>query len=140
MIASAPSIIEYQWVPAMTTGDFRIDEQHKELIRQLNLLLAAMSQGRGAVQLEMLMNFLADYTAKHFSYEEQCMEKFHCPIAQTNKNAHTQFLRKFESFRERLTASKGNESAVTIGVLRELSDWLMTHIRCVDTQLNRCIH
>ena len=131
-------VIEYRWDESMRTGDETNDAQHKELIRQMNLLMAAMARGEGAAQIESLLKFLADYVVKHFGHEEQCMAECHCPASQANKTAHAQFLKKFAAFRQQLADSSGG-SLVAIQLLRELSDWLINHIRRVDAQMLACI-
>jgi hemerythrin len=44
-------VIEYRWDESMRTGDDTVDAQHQELIRQLNLLIAAMARGEAGAQL-----------------------------------------------------------------------------------------
>ena len=132
-------VIEYRWDESMRTGDEVNDAQHKELIRQINLLLAAMARGEGPAQVESLLKFLADYTVKHFSHEEQCMAECHCPVAETNKTAHALFLKKFATFRQQLAADSSGGALLAIQLLRELSDWLINHIRRVDAQMLACM-
>jgi len=128
-------VIEYRWDESMRTGDEVNDAQHKELIRQMNLLMAAMARGEGTAQIESLLQFLADYVVKHFGHEEQCMAACHCPVAETNKTAPAQFLKKFAAFRQQLAADSSGGSLIAIQLLRELSDWLINHIRRVDAQM-----
>ncbi len=120
---------------SMRTGDDTTDAQHRELIRQVNLLMVAMSRGEAATQLEPLLQFLAGYVVKHFGEEERCMERFHCPAAEANKAAHAEFLKKFTVFREQLASQTGRESLIASQLLHELTDWLVNHIRRIDAQL-----
>ncbi len=128
-------VFELRWDESMRTGDDTADAQHRELIRQVNLLMAAMSRSEAASQLEPLLKFLADYVVRHFKHEESCMEKFHCPATEINKAAHAEFLKKFASFREQLATHSQGESLIASQLLHELSDWLVNHIRRVDSQL-----
>ena len=132
-------VIEYRWDESLRTGDEVNDAQHKELIRQLNLLMAAMTRGEGPTQVEPLLRFLDNYTVKHFSHEEQCMAEHHCPLAETNKTAHAVFLKKLAAFRQQLTADSSGGALLAIQLLRELSDWFMNHIRRVDAQMLTCL-
>jgi hemerythrin len=128
-------MIEYRWDESMRTGDETADTQHRELIRQMNLLLSAMSAGQASTQIDSSLEFLAKYAAEHFQHEEECMEAYHCPAAVANKAAHAQFMKRFGEYRHKLQADATNESAVSIQMLRELSDWLVNHIRRIDSQL-----
>jgi hemerythrin len=85
------------------------------------------------------VKFLADYAVKHFGHEEHCMDEYRCPAAQANKTAHAQFLQKFTAFRQQLETRSSSDSVIAIQLLRELSDWLVNHIRHVDAQLLPCI-
>lgn len=132
-------LIEYRWDESMRTGDETTDAQHRELICQMNLLLSAMAAGNASAQIDSMLNFLAGYTVAHFQHEEQCMETYRCPAAVANKTAHAQFLKKFGEYRSRLEAAANGQSAISIQLLRELSDWLVNHIRRVDAQMLPCV-
>jgi hemerythrin len=133
------TIIEYKWDESMGTGDDRVDGQHRELIRQMNLLMLAMTRGEGTAQIDSLLQFLVAYAGDHFRYEEDCMNRSRCPVAQTNALAHAQFVEKLVAFRQQLAAQPHGETVLTIQVMRELSTWLMGHIRRIDTQLRKCV-
>lgn len=121
----------------MGTGFPDIDAQHQELISRLGRLLDGMSEGRGQGELLPLLDFLAEYTVKHFSYEEGCMHRYRCPVAASNKAAHTKFLATVASFRKRLEQN-GPSVALVLEAQRELSDWIRNHIVRVDTHMRAC--
>jgi hemerythrin len=128
-------VLEYQWVESMRTGIDTVDIQHKELIRQMNLLMRAMARGEGASQIDSLMQYLMVYAGQHFRHEEECMEQYRCPVAQANQAAHARFVKRFTAFHQQLVSAPTDNSLVTIQVLRELSAWLINHIRGVDARL-----
>ena len=123
---------------SMSTGFADIDEQHKELITRLGTLLDGMHAGRGQAELLPLLDFLADYTVEHFSNEEGCMARVHCPLAAANKAAHTRFLGTVASFRRRLER-EGATVALVLQAQRELADWVRTHIVRTDVHLRSCV-
>jgi len=133
------SNIEYKWDETLRTGDALADEQHKELIRQMNLLMQALSRGEGEYQVNSLLQFLSGYVIEHFKHEEACMDKYRCPAAVENKLAHAEFLKKFAAFRQQLAGQSANAMLVSIQMMRELSTWLINHIRRVDAQLRPCV-
>jgi hemerythrin len=122
----------------MAVGDPLIDEQHRTLIQQLNRLVEAMVAGRGRQEVESSLDFLAQYVTDHFGYEEACTERQRCPVAGKNKEAHTRFVESFRQLRAKIRAD-GPSPALAIEVRRQLSDWLVNHIRKVDTQLGGCM-
>ncbi len=122
------------WDMTMSTGIPRIDSQHQELIRKLNGLLDAMQKGRGKDEIEKLLDFLAEYVIKHFSDEEAEMERVGCPAAIANRIAHQHFIKRFTDFRERFK-KEGASPRIVIDVQKTLMDWVVMHIRGVDTKL-----
>jgi hemerythrin len=115
-----------------------IDEQHKQLIYKLNELVAAMKQQRGRAEVEAILNFLEGYVKVHFSDEEHSMEAYHCPLAETNRRAHAKFTETFYSLRNQFQ-NEGPSAALAIAIQRDLMDWLVNHIRQVDTSLHSCV-
>lgn len=122
------------WDITMSTGIPRIDSQHQELIRKLNALLDAMQKGRGKEEIGKLLGFLGEYAIKHFSDEEAEMERLQCPAAVANRIAHQQFIKRFTEFRDRFN-QEGASPRIIIEVQKSLVDWVVMHIRGVDTKL-----
>ena len=127
--------LEYSWDESMRTGDEINDLQHKELIHRLNLLLRSMYKGHPAEQVESTLDFLASYVVEHFTHEEELMESVHCPLAHANKRAHAEFLVRFGAFQEDLAARRNSPSVIAVKMLRELSDWIVRHIRTIDARM-----
>ena len=127
--------LEYSWEESMRTGDEMNDRQHQELIHRLNLLLHSMYKGHPAEQVESTLDFLASYVVEHFTHEEALMEQVHCPLAQANKRAHAEFLVRFGAFQEDLAAQRNSPSVIAVKMLRELSDWIVRHIRTIDARM-----
>ena len=130
---------QYVWTEALSTGEPTIDEHHKKLIESINNLLDAMSTGKGKDHIEEILTDMAEYVNMHFGYEEDCMEKYHCPVAAANKNAHDKFVETFDRFWEEFRHT-GPSSALAMKVKKELGDWLVNHIAGIDTKLSTCIH
>ena len=96
------------WNEQFATGSDTLDQQHRLLINNLNLLGSLLTdtnpnreQGEFLIQL---VDFLESYAHTHFSFEEQCMEKYRCPAHAKNKQDHEQFLKFLREFKERCRA------------------------------------
>ena len=126
------------WDDSMASGDDLIDEQHRQLIDQINHLMQAMVAKEGRTKLKSSLDFLQDYVVKHFGYEEDCMEKHACPVARANKTAHATFVNNFLSLRSRIE-TEGPTAALAIELQQSLADWLVNHIRKIDTNLGACL-
>ena len=71
--------------------------------------------------------------------EEECMERYNCPIASTNKTAHTTFLDMFNKYYEEYQ-KKGGSNDLAIKIHETLSDWFVNHVSGIDAKLHPCIH
>lgn len=126
------------WDPTMATGVPSVDEQHKELFRQVAALSDAMSQGRGRDEIKPILQFLADYVVKHFAEEEAYMEQHHCPVAAANKAAHRDFLQQLKLFQERFN-TQGVGPSLVLDLHDVVSQWLVKHIHGIDKQLSSSV-
>ena len=127
-----------QWEQSMSTGIDSVDNQHKQLISWLNELLGAMKEGKGRAGIQSLLDELAGYAATHFSHEEDCMVKYHCPAAIQNIEAHKQFVRVFGAFKAEFERT-GPTSDLVLRTKSELMAWLTNHIKGTDAQLYPCV-
>ncbi|MBI4630676.1 MAG: CZB domain-containing protein [Chloroflexi bacterium] len=135
-------------VAAYNRGDHSRAEAGAEEVRRLSheivdllerLEIEAMKEGKGRQQIEPLLDYLVNYTREHFGYEEDCMEKHHCPVAAANTVKHGEFVKKLENLQSRY-AREGASSALAMQVRQDLGDWFINHIRKMDTRLSGCVH
>ncbi len=125
------------WNESLATGILTVDQQHRDLFRQVALLGEAMKKGKGRDELGRILDFLASYVKTHFAEEERAMERFACPAAAANKQAHAQFLATFTDLRKRFDDS-GASPAIVLGISDTLGKWLVNHIRGIDLKLRDC--
>lgn len=130
-------VMPIAWNESMSTGVVEIDNQHKELFRQIDLLTDAMKRGQGRDVVGPMLDFLAGYARRHFATEERYMNVMRCPVAEQNKQAHREFVARFEDLLRRFQAS-GTTSSMVLEINSFLIDWLVGHINCIDTKLNQC--
>lgn len=122
------------WDESLSTHVKVVDDQHKMLIQKINELNDAMAQGKGRKELEPLLEFLGNYARQHFAEEEAEMDRLKCPAAAANRAAHSAFIQTFGRIHDRLKA-EGPSALLAIEVKKELGDWLVNHIKGIDTQL-----
>jgi hemerythrin len=128
-----------KWSDDFATGIERIDDDHKMIFKMAEDFRAALDEGRGDSVYSVLLDSLKLYCRGHFGFEEQCMRKYHCPVAEKNEKAHQTFLANLSGFQERYAASGYNNDDA-----RELVDtmdrWLENHICSIDVHLRRCVN
>ena len=86
------------WDDSMSTGIPRIDDQHKTLFQKFNELSEAISSNRSREVAGSVLDFLQFYAKWLFGQEEDCMNKYRCPVADQNQKAHAEFLKKIDRF------------------------------------------
>ncbi|HTI99206.1 MAG TPA: bacteriohemerythrin [Dongiaceae bacterium] len=137
-IPSAEVTHRISWNPTtMATGVESIDEQHQELIEMVNNLDQACRQGEAQQHLQEMVEFLVDYTQRHFRHEEGLMEHSRCPNAGKNKQAHQKLLAGVGKFQERLQR-EGASISLVLELKKFVGSWLTSHICKIDTGLRQC--
>ncbi len=126
------------WTENLRTGEETIDRQHQELIRNINALLDAMATGEGQRKLNEIFQFLENYVHEHFHYEENCMDRYRCPVAAKNKKAHDAFIQTFGQLKEEYLRT-GATAQLAEKIYRQVAEWLINHIAGIDTGLRQCI-
>jgi len=126
-----------EWTDKYNTGVAEVDNQHKEIIKQLNKLHDAITSGLAKDVITDIIKFAGEYATKHFAFEESCMEKYQCPVAKQNKEAHQKFIKRFGEIQKSLAAAPV-ETTTVLEVYRELRDWIHSHILKIDTNLRAC--
>ena len=129
---------ELSWRDEMTTGVVELDAQHKYLIDFFNDLGYSIQKRYDPEDITKALKVMKYYAEWHFHKEEECMLRYHCPVAEVNQKAHMVFIRKFHDFQKEYEASGGSIELAT-RIYEELSDWIINHIMVVDTKLAGCV-
>jgi len=127
-----------KWAERHATGIPEIDDQHKMLFRMTEDFRAALDEGKGEGVYAELLHSLDLYVRSHFRYEEGCMEKYACPAAEGNRNAHAKFVETLSGFQGRY-ASRGFDRSDSRELVDTLDAWLDKHIGRLDAQLRKSV-
>jgi len=127
-----------EWTPALRTGSSSIDVQHKALIHAINELGKNLEEGKGAMCIQKSISLLKYYTEWHFGQEEECAAKHQCPIAETNKHAHTKFIAIVGKLINDLR-NTDNPETVAKEAHALVCDWIENHIMKIDKQVGECV-
>ena len=121
----------FPWLDKYSVQVDKIDEQHKMLVELLNQLASAMSQGKGRMVLESVLEKLVDYTVFHFSEEEKYFDQIDYPQAGDHQKEHADLLEEVIQFKADFDA--GNVR-ITVKLMQFLKEWLINHINGTDKQ------
>ena len=87
-------------------------------------------------QIKNLLNELKDYTAMHFSHEEEYMQSIGYKKLFSQKVQHEAFINWLEEQNlDRLDDELTDQDALVGNILKYLTDWLVEHILYTDKQI-----
>jgi methyl-accepting chemotaxis protein len=134
VVISEEAVPDYVWDQTFATGNDTIDSQHKTLFDALNRLLANMRKGEVGDELKRALDFLNDYTIKHFFEEEQIQQQAEYPDYPKHHKMHEWFKATVRDLGRELILKGPNEELIA-DVRKKLGDWLVTHIKVQDIKL-----
>ncbi len=126
---STTRILGSSWSDNMLCGIPAIDEQHKELFRQVDILRDRGNKDR----IPNVLRFLADYVVKHFNDEESLHLRSRYPKAAQHRKVHEMFVQTFVELKAKFDAS-GGDLATAIELNKVVYDWLKQHVLKVDME------
>ena len=131
------------WTKDFETGSSQMDQQHRLLIDNINLLAEQLQTAR-PMKEELsfavdLVDYLEAYADTHFKTEEYCMQIHRCPAHGQNQQQHEQF-RGFIRDYKRLCELQGFNLQLLRNLHNVMDSWIRDHILKIDTQLKPCIH
>lgn len=128
-----------EWRDSLLTGHKEIDEQHQEMFRRYNKLLAACKEGYGKEEVRIMLIFLGDYVREHFSAEERLQVKHGFPGYPAHREMHAKFVKTLRELEDTLRTDGATVSLV-IQTNQTLADWLTQHISGADKELADFLH
>ncbi len=129
------------WSDQFETGFEKINQQHRTLIDNINLLeelLYTTNPTLGEVKsMVRLVDYLESYADIHFKGEEACMDSYQCPNHAENRKEHERF-RGFIRDYKKLCELQGFKVELLKNLHQVMSKWITEHILRIDTQLKTC--
>lgn len=119
------------WEEGFNIGIEEVDQQHRQLVRLINELSAAILRNAPQYVYKSILNQLVDYTDYHFSAEE----KYINALIKKDKRLH--LLQHQNFINELMMINQGafdRQAAEQVWFF--LSDWLITHIVSEDIKLS----
>lgn len=125
-----------QWTPDLSVGVSMIDDQHKTWFQKADDLFEAGKNHQAKEYVGKLLDFLDDYTKKHFFDEEQYMMRIKYPDFDLQKQAHTAFIEQLAKLKKEYSESGGN-ILVIINANQLVIGWLTSHISNMDKKIGQ---
>ncbi|MDR2483628.1 MAG: bacteriohemerythrin, partial [Treponema sp.] len=126
----------YTMDQSFLTGCGGMDDQHGKLFDAINDLIEACQQGKGKEELQKSLDFLSDYTVKHFFNEEQLLKKYGFSGFDKHRQHHEAFKAKVKELSHQAILQGFSETLIK-DVQTKIGSWLIEHIKGEDFQWAR---
>ena len=126
--------MQYEWSSELESGCPSIDSQHKQLFASLQELLSACQRGEQASELKKTLDFLVDYSIKHFADEEEFQIKHNYPDYERHKRLHDDFKAVASDLVARVT-EEGASPKLVAEAHFTVGKWLVSHIKGEDLKI-----
>ena len=134
MIKGGIELMTITWSEELEIGIETMDMQHKELIEKFNTLMDACDAGRGHEEMEHALDFLCDYTVKHFSDEEALQQEINYPEFERHRQLHQGFKVTVTNLANQLK-EEGPSDALLDRFNIDFGEWLIKHIQREDVKV-----
>jgi hemerythrin len=126
--------MEYKWDDSLATGQPLIDEQHKKLFESVNDLVKASDSGKAEADIKKSLDFLTEYTIKHFFDEQALQQKYQYPDYPNHLKMHEEFKATVRDLSHQLIL-KGSSKELVDSLCEKFAGWLLNHINIQDKKL-----
>ncbi len=117
------------WDKKFSVGVDSMDDQHKVLFDIINDIYDSISKKSNNEIIFDLIVKMRQYTVKHFTAEENYLEKTGYHELEIQKKEHKTFVDKIEDLEKRF---KSGKAILTFEVTSFLKTWLVQHIEISD--------
>lgn len=125
-----------EWRDAMNVGDPSIDADHRHLVELINDFEAAIAGRVDHRAVGHVLMGLVQYTADHFTREEEIMAEIRYPYLDSHRRSHRDVLKKLtELARDYVAAEKARRDEMIRSMAGFLREWLIDHIIHSDLRM-----
>lgn len=125
------------WNNNYSVGIEAMDSQHQKLLAIMNQFNDAMLAGKSKDILGKVFQELIEYTAYHFTAEEELMKSANYQELSAHIQLHQELIKKVKDYHTRFAQG---EMIISTEVMTFLKDWLINHIVRTDKKYGQFIH
>jgi len=122
------------WRNEIKTGIAEIDEQHKEIIHRLGILLDICLCCKGEDEVVEKISFFEEYMINHFNTEEKYMVQHNYEEYFAHRSIHEIFRVSFENMKKQ-RPKDGLYAGAVYNICKILTNWLISHMNNEDRAL-----
>ncbi|MCL2617038.1 MAG: hemerythrin family protein [Defluviitaleaceae bacterium] len=127
------------FTPDLETHVPKIDNQHKELFKRINEVVAMGAKSVNKEETDKTLVLLGDYIKEHFRDEEELQKKSGYPKYEWHRDQHKQYIDSFNKLKAEYTKN-GPSAMFTLQLNKSIIEWIVKHIKHVDIELGKFIN
>ncbi|WP_293751938.1 diguanylate cyclase [uncultured Paraglaciecola sp.] len=127
-----------QWDDSLSVGLEEIDEDHKRIIEQANLLNDMVASRQSIETIRVSFANLGILVKQHFSEEERIMATYRCESTEKHIAQHQALLTKF--FDSQLQLDMAESLLQVADITKEINNRIIDHIIDDDIDLAQVVH
>jgi hemerythrin len=124
----------FVWTEDLSVKVDMIDEQHRELLKQMNDFFRAVLSGKGLEQVHDAIDFLTAYVDLHFRTEEFFMRKYKYPLYDSHRKQHELLTAEVLKAAQRIKETEQTRDVI-VGLASKMGGWILDHVLKVDKNL-----
>jgi hemerythrin len=122
------------WNDKYKLGNEQVDLQHRKLFEMVNDLINSSMETNDSKKLQETLDFLIQYTVRHFHFEEQLQLQYKYPEYESHKKMHEDFKVTVGEFAAKL--AQDGPSAELFGEFNTIVvRWLVNHVQREDKKI-----
>jgi len=126
------------WNDDLLTGNVLVDMQHHKIFERMSDLVALCEDGTDATKLRDTLEFLINYTIRHFTDEEALQLEYGYPGYEEHRRMHDDFKLTVGDLMQRFMIS-GSSTELSSDVNKIVIRWLANHLKNEDIKMSEHI-
>jgi hemerythrin len=128
-----------EFTPDLAIGVSYIDDQHKEIIKRINDVIAAGVGVDNKAETDRLIGFLGEYVVKHFREEEELQKSSGFPKYEWHRGQHKEYLAEFTRLKEDYSKN-GFSPQFSTALNNSVIGWIVRHIQTADKEVGAFVN
>ena len=122
------------WSNKFELDNEEVDSQHRRLFELLSELVASCMDGTDTVKLKATLDFLIEYTVRHFHDEERLQIRYNFPDYNRHRQLHETFKGTVAGLVNKFDIN-GSSAELSNDVNKIIVQWLVKHIQQEDMKI-----
>ncbi|MDH5717064.1 MAG: hemerythrin family protein [Spirochaetia bacterium] len=127
-----------EWNNKYLIGIEKIDNQHKQLVQQVNIFFNCVNKKKGRDKVLEILEYLSEYVEEHFKDEENLQKQIKYPDYEEHKNKHENFKTLIIKLKDKIIKTDIDYNNI-LETNQIITKWIINHIYNSDKKIGEYI-